>query len=80
MRRHHTNRIYTDSLTAAESFDAFRCGLITRAELTAYLENLQIRGGIEGGRFTGYDYNRQEWLTANELFEPGQQSLPGVAL
>ena len=37
-------------------------GLITTADATQRLDAIQIRGGFEPGKFTGYDYANQTWI------------------
>ena len=54
-------------LSPTETFAAYRAGLITTSEFHACLAIHQIHGAIEGGQFTGYDYQRQEWLQASNV-------------
>ncbi len=37
-------------------------GLIDTVEATQHLDGIQVRGGFEPGKFTGYDYANQTWI------------------
>ena len=59
------------------SFTIAKCrqywaGLLTLDELRSLLDERNIRGGFDYDKFTGYDYNGQEWI---EVYNPNNQSL-----
>ena len=49
-------------MTAHQIIQLYRDGLIDTAELYQRLESVQVRGAVENGRFTGYDYANQRWI------------------
>ena len=51
-----------------EIFEAFDSGPATADETVAAFAAIKIHGGFDAdGNFTGYDYDRQEWIEMDRL-------------
>lgn len=52
-------------MNAKQMLDLWKHGGMTDAELLAQLEKVRTRGTIAAGRFVGYDYDAQRWISSH---------------
>ena len=50
---------------AKETLTQYANGLLTKDELYTELEKQQVRGAVELGTYTGYDYRDQQWINVH---------------